>query len=138
MLTGVQLEMLFEQIFHVWERSVPETELDACYVDNVTNLSAVGLEQLALYHATPPGLITSVAPDLTAILEVFPTLGERRRDILGMAAMFRFVRTIKARVMTPIEVIAYVVGCLPDCELEAATRDAELIYISPASGRSAD
>jgi hypothetical protein len=66
---------------------IPEAELDSHYAKAVADLDEHDLSMLAAWHAALE--VGHPIPNREFLVNVFPTLGENRREALKIAAAFR-------------------------------------------------
>jgi hypothetical protein len=78
---------LLGEIVRAWVDEIPETDLDAHYAKAVADLDEHDLSMLAAWHASME--VGQPIANRDFLLNVFPNLGENRREALKIAAGFR-------------------------------------------------
>ncbi len=84
------------EVVRAWVDEIPETELAAHYAKALADLDENDLSLLAAWHASLDG--GHPLPNKEFLLNVFPTLGENRREALTIAAGFRGEEAFEAGV----------------------------------------
>ncbi len=84
------------EVVRAWVDEIPETELAAHYAKALADLDENDLSLLAAWHASLDG--GHPLPNKEFLLNVFPTLGENRREALKIAAGFRGEEAFEAGV----------------------------------------
>ncbi len=87
---------ILAEVVRAWVDEIPETELAAHYAKAVADLDENDLSLLAAWHASLDG--GHPLPNKEFLLNVFPTLGENRREALKIAAGFRGEEAFEAGV----------------------------------------
>ena len=78
---------LLGELVRAWVDEIPETELDAHYAKAVADLDEHDLSMLAAWHASLE--VGHPIANREFLVNVFPSLGENRREALKIAAGFR-------------------------------------------------
>ena len=78
---------LLGEVVRAWVDEIPETDLDAHYAKAVADLDEHDLSMLAAWHASME--VGQPIANRDFLLNVFPNLGENRREALKIAAGFR-------------------------------------------------
>jgi hypothetical protein len=78
---------LLGELVRAWVDEIPDEELDAHYAKAVNDLDEHDLNMLAAWHASLE--VGHPIPNREFLVNVFPTLGENRREALKIAAGFR-------------------------------------------------
>jgi hypothetical protein len=78
---------LLGEIVRAWVDEIPEQELESHYVKAVADLDEHDLSMLAAWHASLE--VGQPIANRDFLVNVFPTLGENRREALKIAAGFR-------------------------------------------------
>ena len=78
---------LAREVVRAWVDEIPEHELPAHYAKAVAALDEHDLSALAGWHAARN--VGAPIPNVDFLVGVFPSLGERRREALALAAGFR-------------------------------------------------
>jgi hypothetical protein len=78
---------LVAELVRAWVDEIPEAELDSHYAKAVADLDEHDLSMLAAWHAALE--VGHPIPNREFLVNVFPTLGENRREALKIAANFR-------------------------------------------------
>ena len=78
---------LLAEVVAAWVDEIPEDELEAHYAKAVEDLDDDDLSMLAAWHASLE--VGQPLPNKEFLVNVFPTLGENRREALKIAAGFR-------------------------------------------------
>ena len=75
------------EVVRAWVDEIPEAELESHYAKAVADLDEHDLSMLAAWHASLDG--GHPLPNKEFLVNVFPSLGENRREALKIAAGFR-------------------------------------------------
>src|SRR5256885_8308513 len=75
------------EVVRAWVDEIPESELESHYAKAVADLDEHDLSMLAAWHASLE--VGHPLPNKEFLVNVFPSLGENRRDALKIAAGFR-------------------------------------------------
>ena len=75
------------EVVRAWVDEIPESELESHYVKAVADLDEHDLSLLAAWHASLE--VGHPLPNKEFLVNVFPSLGENRREALKIAAGFR-------------------------------------------------
>ena len=78
---------LLGEIVRAWVDEIPEPELESHYVKAVADLAEHALSMLAAWHASLE--VGQPIANRDFLVNVFPTLGDNRREALKIAAGFR-------------------------------------------------
>ena len=78
---------LLGEVVRAWVDEIPEGELDSHYAKAVADLDEHDLSMLAAWHASLE--VGQPIANRDFLMNVFPTLGENRREALKIAAGFR-------------------------------------------------
>jgi hypothetical protein len=78
---------LLGELVRAWVDEIPERELDTHYAKAVADLDEHDLSMLAAWHASLE--VGQPIANRDFLMNVFPTLGENRREALKIAAGFR-------------------------------------------------
>ena len=78
---------LLGELVRAWVDEIPEEELDSHYAKAIGDLDEHDLSLLAAWHASLE--VGHPVPNKEFLVNVFPTLGENRREALRIAAGFR-------------------------------------------------
>src|ERR671939_809716 len=78
---------LLGELVRAWVDEIPEAELDSHYAKAVADLDEHDLSMLAAWHAALE--VGHPIPNREFLVNVFPSLGENRREALKIAAGFR-------------------------------------------------
>jgi hypothetical protein len=78
---------LLGEIVRAWVDEIPDGELEAQYVKAVTDLDDQDLSMLAAWHASLE--VGHPIANRDFLVNVFPTLGDNKREALKIAAGFR-------------------------------------------------
>lgn len=78
---------LLGEVVRAWVDEIPEPDLAAHYAKAVDDLDDHDLSMLAAWHASLE--VGHPVPSKEFLVQVFPTLGENRREALKIAAGFR-------------------------------------------------
>jgi hypothetical protein len=78
---------LLGELVRAWVDEIPEGELEAQYVKAVTDLDEHDLSMLAAWHASLE--VGHPIANRDFLVNVFPTLGDNKREALKIAAGFR-------------------------------------------------
>jgi hypothetical protein len=78
---------LLAEVIEAWVDDIPEPELAHHYARAVSDLDHEDLSMLAAWHATLE--VGTPVPNAEFLMGVFEGLGERKRDVLKLAARFR-------------------------------------------------
>jgi hypothetical protein len=78
---------LLGELVRAWVDEIPEGELDSHYAKAVADLDEHDLSMLAAWHASLE--VGQPIANREFLVNVFPTLGENRREALKIAAGFR-------------------------------------------------
>lgn len=87
---------LLGELVRAWVDEIPERELDAHYAKAVADLDEHDLSMLAAWHASLE--VGQPIANRDFLMNVFPTLGENRREALKIAAGFRGEEAFEAGV----------------------------------------
>ncbi len=75
------------EVVRAWVDEIPESELGSHYAKAVADLDEHDLSLLAAWHASLE--VGHPLPNKEFLVNVFPSLGENRREALKIAAGFR-------------------------------------------------
>jgi len=75
------------EVVRAWVDEIPDSELESHYAKAVGDLDEHDLSMLAAWHASLDGC--HPLPSKEFLVNVFPSLGENRREALRIAAGFR-------------------------------------------------
>ena len=75
------------EVVRAWVDEIPESELESHYAKAVADLDEHDLSMLAAWHASLE--VGHPLPNKEFLVNVFPSLGENRREALKIAAGFR-------------------------------------------------
>jgi hypothetical protein len=78
---------LVGELVRAWVDEIPETELDLHYAKAIADLDEHDLSMLAAWHASLE--VGQPIANRDFLVNVFPTLGENKREALKIAAGFR-------------------------------------------------
>jgi hypothetical protein len=78
---------LLSEVVKAWVDEIPEPELESHYAKAVADLDEHDLSMLAAWHASLE--VGHPVPNKEFLVNVFPSLGENRREALKIAASFR-------------------------------------------------
>jgi hypothetical protein len=84
------------EVVRAWVDEIPESELESHYVKAVADLDEHDLSMLAAWHASLE--VGQPVANKEFLVNVFPTLGENRREALKIAASFRGEEAFEAGV----------------------------------------
>ena len=84
------------EVVRAWVDEIPESELDSHYAKAVSDLDEHDLSLLAAWHASLE--VGHPVPNKEFLVNVFPSLGEHRREALKIAAGFRGEEAFEAGV----------------------------------------
>ena len=87
---------LLGELVRAWVDEIPEGELASHYAKAVADLDEHDLSMLAAWHASME--VGQPLPNREFLVNVFPTLGENRREALKIAAGFRGEEAFEAGV----------------------------------------
>jgi hypothetical protein len=87
---------LLGELVRAWVDEIPERELDTHYAKAVADLDEHDLSMLAAWHAALE--VGQPIANRDFLMNVFPTLGENRREALKIAAGFRGEEAFEAGV----------------------------------------
>ena len=87
---------LLGELVRAWVDEIPETELASHYAKAVADLDEHDLSMLAAWHASLE--VGQPIANRDFLMNVFPTLGENRREALKIAAGFRGEEAFEAGV----------------------------------------
>ena len=87
---------LLGEVVRAWVDEIPEPELAAHYAKAVADLDEHDLNMLAAWHASLE--VGHPVPNRDFLVNVFPSLGENRREALKIAAGFRSEEAFEAGV----------------------------------------
>ena len=87
---------LLGELVRAWVDEIPEQQLDSHYAKAVADLDEHDLSMLAAWHASLE--VGQPIPNREFLVNVFPTLGENRREALKIAAGFRGEEAFEAGV----------------------------------------
>jgi hypothetical protein len=87
---------LLGEIVHAWVDEIPDDELAVHYAKAVEDLDEDDLSMLAAWHASLE--VGHPVPNKEFLVNVFPSLGENRREALKIAASFRGEEAFEAGV----------------------------------------
>jgi hypothetical protein len=76
------------EVVRAWVDEIPESELESHYAKAVADLDEDDLSLLAAWHASLE-VVGHPVPNKEFLVNVFPSLGENRREALKIAASFR-------------------------------------------------
>src|SRR5438270_6982507 len=74
------------EVVRAWVDEIPESELDSHYAKAVADLDEYDLSLLAAWHASLE--VGHPIPNKESLVNVFPTLGDNRREASKLAAGF--------------------------------------------------
>jgi hypothetical protein len=115
---------LLGELVRAWVDEIPECELASHYAKAVGDLDQHDLSMLAAWHASLEVGQPLANPEF--LVNVFPTLGENRREALKIAAGFRGEEAFEAGV-TEEHALETVLPCLSrERSMELATECVEL------------
>src|SRR5216110_3117122 len=75
------------EVVRAWVDEIPDSELESHYAKAVADLDEHDLSMLAAWHASLE--VGHPLPNKEFLVNVFPSLGENRREALKIAAGFR-------------------------------------------------
>ena len=84
------------EVVRAWVDEIPESELESHYAKAVADLDEDDLSLLAAWHASLE--VGHPVPNKEFLVNVFPSLGENRREALKIAASFRGEEAFRAGV----------------------------------------
>src|SRR5947209_6669704 len=84
------------EVVRAWVDEIPESELESHYAKAVADLDEHDLSLLAAWHASLE--VGHPVPNKEFLVNVFPSLGENRREALKIAAGFRGEEAFEAGV----------------------------------------
>ena len=84
------------EVVRAWVDEIPESELESHYAKAVADLDEHDLSLLAAWHASLE--VGHPVPNKEFLVNVFPSLGENRREALKIAAGFRGEEAFQAGV----------------------------------------
>ena len=84
------------EVVRAWVDEIPEAELDSHYAKAVADLDEHDLSMLAAWHASLE--VGQPIANRDFLVNVFPTLGDNRREALKIAAGFRGEEAFQAGV----------------------------------------
>jgi hypothetical protein len=84
------------ELVRAWVDEIPEAELDSHYAKAVADLDEHDLSLLAAWHASLE--VGHPVPNKEFLVNVFPSLGDNRREALKIAAGFRGEEAFEAGV----------------------------------------
>jgi hypothetical protein len=84
------------ELVRAWVDEIPEAELDSHYAKAVADLDEHDLSLLAAWHASLE--VGHPLPNKEFLVNVFPSLGDNRREALKIAAGFRGEEAFEAGV----------------------------------------
>ena len=87
---------LLGELVRAWVDEIPEEQLASHYAKAVADLDEHDLSMLAAWHASME--VGQPLPNREFLVNVFPTLGENRREALKIAAGFRGEEAFEAGV----------------------------------------
>ena len=87
---------LLGELVRAWVDEIPEADLASHYAKAVADLDEHGLHMLAAWHASLE--VGQPVPNREFLMNVFPTLGDNRREALKIAAGFRGEEAFEAGV----------------------------------------
>ena len=87
---------LMGEVVHAWVDEIPETELVSHYAKAIADLDEEDLSLLAAWHASLE--VGQPIANCDFLVNVFPRLGENRREALKIAAGFRGEEAFEAGV----------------------------------------
>src|SRR3712207_66608 len=87
---------LLGELVRAWVDEIPDEQLDSHYAKAVADLDEHDLSMLAAWHASLE--VGQPIPNREFLVNVFPTLGENRREALKIAAGFRGEEAFEAGV----------------------------------------
>jgi hypothetical protein len=87
---------LLGEIVRAWVDEIPESELESHYVKAIADLDEDDLSMLAAWHASME--VGQPIANREFLVNVFPSLGENRREALKIAAGFRGEEAFEAGV----------------------------------------
>ena len=105
------------EVVRAWVDEIPESELDSHYAKAVADLDEHDLSLLAAWHVSLE--VGHPLPNKEFLVNVFPSLGENRREALKIAAGFRGEEAFEAGVG---EEQAFDTGACRGCRPSAAQR----------------
>src|SRR3954462_4841822 len=86
---------LLGEIVRAWVDEIPESELDSHYAKAVADLDEHDLSMLAAWHASME--VGQPIANREFLVNVYPSLGDNRREALRIAAGFRGEEALDAR-----------------------------------------
>jgi hypothetical protein len=87
---------IFGEVVRAWVDEIPDSELESHYAKAVADLDEHDLSLLAAWHASLE--VAQPVPNKEFLVNVFPSLGENRREALKIAAGFRGEEAFEAGV----------------------------------------
>src|SRR5436309_16042567 len=84
------------EVVHAWVDEIPEPELESHYAKAVADLDEHDLSLLAAWHASLE--VGHPVPNKEFLVNVFPSMGENRREALNIASSFRGAEAFEAGV----------------------------------------
>jgi hypothetical protein len=87
---------ILAEVVRAWVDEIPESELDSHYAKAVADLDEHDLSLLAAWHVSLE--VGHPLPNKEFLVNVFPSLGENRREALKIAAGFRGEEAFEAGV----------------------------------------
>jgi len=84
------------EVVRAWVDEIPESELESHYAKSVADLDEHDLSLLAAWHVSLE--VGHPLPNKEFLVNVFPSLGENRREALKIAAGFRGEEAFQAGV----------------------------------------
>ena len=100
---------ILDGVVRAWVDEIPESELESHYAKAVADLDEHDLSMLAAWHASLE--VGQPIANSDFLLNVFPSLGEHRREALKIAAGFRGEEAFDAGV-TEEQTLNTVLPCL--------------------------
>ncbi len=87
---------LLGEVTRAWVEEIPDDELETHYAKAIDDLDDDDLSMLAAWHASLE--VGQPVPNRDFLVNVFPTLGDNRREALKIAAGFRGEEAFEAGV----------------------------------------
>ena len=122
---------LLAEVIEAWVDDIPEEELPGHYAKAVTDLDHEDLSMLAAWHATLE--VGKPVASAEFLVGAFEGLGERKRDVLKLAARFRGDEAFLAGVGEE-ETLDIVLPWLSDERLGRLAASALRIYVRDRIG----
>ena len=116
---------LLGEVVHAWVDEIPEDELEVHYAKAVDDLDDDDLSMLAAWHASLE--VGHPIANREFLVNVFPSLGENRREALKIAAGFRGEEAFDAGV-TEEQALETVLPWLSEERTKALAAEAVELY----------